>query len=83
MKCCSERPATCRLEQIAGKPLDGRADQFALGVIAYELITGEKPFVSESVASLLFKIVHEGAQRRQPLESHRRPGCPVTSLPGR
>ncbi|MCC6588331.1 MAG: serine/threonine protein kinase [Bryobacterales bacterium] len=52
-------PSYMSPEQIAGKPLDGRADQFALGVIAYELITGEKPFLADSVASLLFKIVHE------------------------
>jgi serine/threonine protein kinase len=46
-------------EQIEGKPLDGRSDQFTLGAIAYELITGEKPFAAETVASLLFKIVQE------------------------
>ena len=31
-------------EQLAGKPLDGRADQFAWGVMAYELFTGETPW---------------------------------------
>ena len=46
-------------EQVQGKPIDGRVDQFALGVIAYEILTGEKPFVGESLPELLFKLVTE------------------------
>lgn len=46
-------------EQIQGKPVDGRSDQFSLAVIAYELFTGEKPFTAESIPALAFKIVQE------------------------
>jgi serine/threonine-protein kinase len=46
-------------EQIESKPLDGRSDQFALGVVAYELLTGEKPFAGDSLAALAFKIVRD------------------------
>ena len=46
-------------EQIAARGVDGRTDQFALGVIAYELLTGERPFQADSLAALLYKIMNE------------------------
>ena len=48
-------------EQIAGAFVDHRCDQYALAVLAYELLTGEKTFqTNESeVAPLLFKQLHE------------------------
>ena len=52
-------PSYMSPEQIEAKSLDGRSDQFALAVIAYEMLTGEKPFAADSLPSLLFKIVKE------------------------
>lgn len=52
-------PSYMSPEQIEGRQLDGRSDQFSLAVIAYEMVTGEKPFVAESLPPLLFKIVRE------------------------
>jgi len=46
-------------EQVQGHAVDGRADQFSLGVIAYEVLTGEKPFVADHLPSLLYRIVRE------------------------
>jgi serine/threonine protein kinase len=40
-------------EQWRGDELDGRADQYALGVVAFEMITGRRPFDSPRVQDLL------------------------------
>ncbi len=41
-------------EQISGKPIDGRADIYALGCILYECLTGEVPFERDSAVSLMY-----------------------------
>ena len=35
-------------EQIRGKPLDGRSDVYALGILAFELFAGQLPFAGKS-----------------------------------
>jgi serine/threonine protein kinase len=52
-------PSYMSPEQIQGATVDGRADQFALAVIVYEVLTGEKPFAAEYLPSLLYKICRE------------------------
>jgi len=54
-------PSYMSPEQIADKPINGRSDQFALAVIAYLMLTGEKPFSGDTLPSLMFKIVNEEA----------------------
>ncbi len=49
-------------EQISGKPVDGRADQYSLAVMLYEVLTGERPFVADSLPTLLFRVVSEAPQ---------------------
>jgi serine/threonine protein kinase len=39
--------------------VDGRTDQFALGAIAYRMLTGRDPFEGDNPASLLYQVVHE------------------------
>jgi len=46
-------------EQVQGQAVDGRADQFSLAVITYEILTGEKPFTGEHLTTVVFKIVAE------------------------
>jgi serine/threonine-protein kinase len=65
-------------EQIQGHEIDGRADQFSLAVIAYELLTGEKPFAADSMPTLLFKIVREDPAPPQRLNPTL--GWPVETL---
>jgi len=50
-------PAYMSPEQILTKPLDGRSDQFSLGIIAFELLTGRKPFLSDSLPGLIHQIL--------------------------
>src|SRR3954454_25086695 len=46
-------------EQVQGQQVDGRSDQFSLAVIAYEMLTGEKPYTGEHLTTVVYKIVAE------------------------
>lgn len=50
-------------EQVMGQPVDGRADQYAIGVIAFEMLTGAQPFAADSYADLVMKHVGAPAPR--------------------
>jgi hypothetical protein len=41
-----------------GLPVDGRSDLYSTGVIFYEMLSGEKPFTSDSAAGLIYKHIH-------------------------
>lgn len=60
-------------EQILGKSLDGRADIYALGITAFELITGQVPFDAPDVVALLRKHLHTPL----PDPRHIRPDMPA------
>lgn len=46
-------------EQLLGKPIDGRADLFAAGVILYEMLAGRKPFVGKNIPSIAHAICYD------------------------
>ena len=46
-------------EQIRGEDLDPRTDLFSLGVLAYELTSGAKPFTGDHISTVLYKIMNE------------------------
>jgi len=43
-------------EQVSGKKVDGRSDIFSLGIVLFEMLTGEKPFTGEDMTSLMLRI---------------------------
>ncbi len=52
-------PAYMAPEQVTGGTISGASDQFSLGVILYQLLTGERPFSGENPTTVLYKIVHQ------------------------
>jgi serine/threonine-protein kinase len=52
-------PSYMSPEQVKGRAVDGRSDIFSLGVLLYEILTGEKPFPGQSITTVIYKIVNE------------------------
>jgi len=49
-------------EQIRGEAIDARTDIFAMGVLAYELVTYRKPFRGEHLSTVLYKILNDAPE---------------------
>jgi serine/threonine-protein kinase len=66
-------PAYMSPEQAAGeREIDARSDLYSLGVVAYEMLTGEVPFKAPTVAGILLKQVTQPV----PNLTDTRPDCP-------
>jgi predicted Ser/Thr protein kinase len=61
-------------EQVKGRGVDGRSDIFALGVILYELVTGEKPFGGQNITTVIYKIINENPIPPRELDATIHPG---------
>jgi serine/threonine protein kinase len=46
-------------EQVKGSKVDGRSDVFSCGCMLYELVTGRRPFHSDNLMAIFYKITHE------------------------
>ena len=65
-------PAYMSPEQAEGKKVDTRSDIFSLGIVFYEMLTGQRPFGGDSPTSMLASIVRDAPR---PL-SERQPAIP-------
>ncbi|MCJ8158899.1 protein kinase domain-containing protein [Sphingomonas sp. LaA6.9] len=59
-------------EQVIGLPIDARTDQFSLGAVLYEMVTGRPAFPGTGLATLAIQIAQHDPM---PIETHR-PDCP-------
>src|SRR3974390_1748894 len=67
-------PSYMSPEQVKGRPVDGRTDIFSLGVVMYEMLTGEKPFPGQSITTVIYKIVNENPIPPRQLNPSLHPG---------
>ena len=54
-------PSYLAPEVVAGGRVDHRADMWAVGVILFELLSGQRPFQAPTFVGLVYRIVHEPA----------------------
>ena len=67
-------------EQIGGKPLDSRADQYALACSAFELLTGAPPFHRDEPTAVMYAHMSESPPRLTSRLRRCRPRCPSRGI---
>ncbi|HEX8836507.1 MAG TPA: serine/threonine-protein kinase [Candidatus Acidoferrum sp.] len=67
-------PSYMSPEQVKGRAVDGRSDIFSLGVMLYEMVTGEKPFPGQNITTVIYKIVNEDPVPPRQIDASIHPG---------
>jgi len=57
-------------EQARGKPVDGRADIYSVGILLCELVSGQVPFAGDNVMDILTRVVTEAPPPPRALAPH-------------
>jgi serine/threonine protein kinase len=73
-------PAYMAPELVRGGTTDRRADLYAVGVLAYQLLTGELPFRGENTFQVLFQHVNEPPKPPRALAPHLSPAIDALVL---
>jgi Tfp pilus assembly protein PilF len=62
-------PAYMSPEQAAGDPVDGRADQYSLATVLYEMLAGDVPFNASTAQAILSRRLAEPARPIRPVRA--------------
>jgi len=73
-------PSYMSPEQVKGRAVDGRSDIFSLGVMLYEMVTGEKPFPGQNITTVIYKIVNEDPVPPRQIDPSIHPGISVVVM---
>ncbi len=68
-------PSYMAPEQLMAAQIDGRADQFSLGVMAFLMLSGRPPFKADSLAALILQIVQTEPPPLHEIASQYSPGA--------
>jgi predicted Ser/Thr protein kinase len=60
-------------ERLHGQSGDGRSDQFAAGIVLYELLTYTRAFTGENISTVMFSVLNDNPRRLDPVVSTRYP----------
>src|SRR3989454_186607 len=73
-------PSYMSPEQVKGRAVDGRSDIFSLGVMLYEMVTGEKPFPGQNITTVIYKIVNEDPVPPRQIDPTIHPGISAVTM---
>jgi len=67
-------PSYMSPEVVKGQGADSRSDQFSLGVMLYEMLTGTKPFGGDNITTVIYKIIGEHPEPPSAVKASLDPG---------